>query len=494
MRLRNAMLSSAIQQSTTLLLYFATGIAIAHLLSPREAGSYSIAIASVNVVGSLKDEAFGMYVVSAPKFDNALLKTAFALSITFAICLGAGFLILSFPLAVFYHDPILGESLRILALAQLGPGLAFPATMRLMRAMRFGSLLTIGLTAALSQSFISITLAAHGYGARALAWGYLTSALVVAALTIACQPDVLRLRPTFAGARQLLAFGAWNCGMLLVGNAASSAPELIVGRAFGVANAALFSRAQNLVSFVRTGMFGALRPVLPSLGERATEGALLAPIYLRIVETITGLAWPAYAVLAVWAEPLVRAIYGAPWSGAGRMMVPIAIAHGVMFAAAAQHDFLIAQRRQRVLFACEFAFLLFTVLGFAIGLTISISAAVWSLVASAAFSATCYVLVLNAVIELPLDRLVKSWSRSLTLTLAVIPVPLVFRHFASDGLATTLLGFAGSASISGLIWIGTLIFIGHDLSHHLDPLLRAGFAALASRRLPWRLAAVKREQ
>jgi O-antigen/teichoic acid export membrane protein len=349
--------------------------------------------------------------------------------------------------------------------------------MRLMRAMRFGSLLAIGLIAVIAQSAVSITLAVLGYGAAALAWGYLASTSVMAVATIAYQPDTVALRPSLAGAGHLLTFGAWTSATLLVGNATKSAPQLMIGRVSGMADAALFSRAQNLLSLVN-GLFGGLRPLLPSLGEREAQGATLAPIYLRLVEAVTGLAWPAYAVLAIWGEPLVRTIYGEAWSAAGRMMAPIAIAHGLTLAVAAKYDILIVKRRPRLLFACELSVFVFAIIALELGLTVGVEAAVWSLVVSSVFFVVCYVMVLKTVVEFAPTALFKVWGRSLILVLAVVPAPLVFRHLASGHPVEVMLGFAVSSAISGVIWIASTMLIRHELSIHIIGLLRS--ASLSS--------------
>lgn len=495
MRLRQAMMSSALQQSATLLLYFATGVVIAHLLTPREAGSYSVALASVNAVSALKEQAVASYVVSAPELDNALLRAAFGLSLAIGACLAVGFFGLSFLLADFYRDPAVGQSLRILALAQLAPAMAFPATVRLMRAMRFGSLLAIGLAAAAFQSLTSITLAALGCEAVALAWGYLASASLLAALTMACQRDALGLRPTLAGTRRILGFGSWISATFLVGSIATSTPELMIGRALGLANAALFSRAQNLVSFVRNGLFvGMTRPLLPSLGEREGQGASLAPIYLRLVETITGLAWPAYAVLAVWADPLVRSIYGEAWSAAGAMMTPIAIAHGLTLAVAPHYDILIVKRRPQLLLACELSVFVITVMALGFGLTLGIREAVWSLVVSSAFFAACYFVALRNVVGFAPSALFKAWSRSLMLAAVAMPAPLAFRYLAGDTRVEILLGFAASGVIAATIWSATVTLIRHELSLHISQLLGSAFVALTSRRFSGLAAAARRSR
>jgi O-antigen/teichoic acid export membrane protein len=493
MRLRHAMLSSALQHSMSLLLLFGTGVVIAHLLTPREAGSFSVALASVTAVASLRDAAVGSYVVSVPELDDALLRSAFGLSLTIATCLTIGFIGLSFPLADFYQDPALGLALRIVAFAQLGPAVAFPGNVRLMRAMRFGSLLAIGLAAVASQSLVSITLAALGYGAVALAWGYLASAVVMSAMTVAYQPDTIRLRPTLAGSARLLAFGGWTSAAYLIVSAATSAPELMIGRALGLANAALFSRAQSLISVVTNSLFVAMtRPLLPNLGKREFEGAPLAPIYLRMIETVTGLSWPAYAVLAIWAEPLVRTIYGEAWSAAGTMMTPIAIAHGLTLAVASHHDILIVKRRPRLLFASELSVFLLTIPALGICLMVGIEAAVWSLVLSSAFYAAWYFFVLKGVIDLAPGALFKAWSRSLTLTFVAIPVPLAFRHLAPQGPVEVLLGFAASSAIAALIWIAAVMFIRHELSLHIGPMFKSGFASITFRLFPRFLAAARR--
>lgn len=493
MRLRQAMLISTLQQNATLLLTFGTGVVIAHLLTPREAGSYTVAMAASNVVAALKDSAIGSYVISAPKLDDALLSTAFGLSLAIAACLTIGLIGLSFPLANFYQDPTIGISLRIVAFGHLCFAAALPASVRLMRAMRFGSLLAIGVTAAASQSLTSITLALVGHGAAALAWGSLASSLVMAVMTMAYQLDAIKCRPTLRGSGQLIAFGGWTSATLLVGCSAMSAPELMMGRALGLANAALFARAQSLVSVVANGLFvGMTRPLLPNLSKREHEGLPLAPLYLRIIESITGLSWPAYAVLAIWATPLVRTIYGEAWSVAGAMMVPIAIAQALTFSVAGYYDVMIVKRRQRLLFLSEFAGALFAILALGVGVMIGMEAALWSLVLSSALCAACYSFVLKVVIDLAPRALFMAWSRSLILTFISIPAPLAFRYLDAQAPVDVMLRFSASSAIAALIWIAGVIFIRHELALHIEPPLKKALASVTLRLLPRFLTAAKK--
>ncbi len=474
MRLRNAILSSTLQENATLLLYFVTGIAIAHLLTPRQVGSYSVASAIVNLVATWKDFSLSSYVVSSSEFDDGLLRAAFGLSLTISAVLAALLFGISFPLADWYRDAALGDSMRILAMAQLGSALAFPANISLTRAMRFGSLLAVGFTAATCQSLISIALATLGYEAMALAWGYFTFSVVSAVMLIAFRPEAIRLRPTLSGSRRILCFGSWSSATLFVDNISDSAPDLMIGRALNIADVALFSRARNLVSFIKRGVvWGMARPLLPSLGKREGEGVSLVPIYQRVVETVTAVTWPAYAVLAIWAEPLVRTVYGEAWTAAGTMMVPIAIAHALALALPVNLDLLIVKRRQQLMFVCQLSVCAFTVAALAIGLTFGVSGAVWSLVLSGAFLAACNFVALKSVLGFSPRALFKAWSRSLALTLIVIPAPLAFRFFISEGHIEIITGFAASGAISAVIWIAAVMLMRHELSIHVRGLVES---------------------
>jgi hypothetical protein len=115
---------------------------------------------------------------------------------------------------------------------------------------------------------------------------------------------------------------------------------------------------------------------------------------------------------------------------------------------------------------------------------LGIEGAIWSLVLSSAFFAMCYFIVLKAVVEFAPGALFKAWRRSLALTFLAIPVPLAFRHLAGQGPVELILGFAASSAIAALIWIAAVMFIRHELSVHIGPLLKSAFASATSRSFP----------
>ena len=467
MRLRSAMLRSMTQQNGALIVSFCTGIVIARTLTPAEVGSFTVALAAANLTMALKDFGIASYVISRSTCDTSLLRSAFGLSIVISTLVAIGLICLSWPLSSFYNDNTLGDSLRIVASAQMASTLGFPSIVLLTRAMRFDALLIVGLASALCQSVVSIVLATSGLGALSLAWGFLAAMVATTVLSVCFEPDGMRLRPRIAGAKQLLSFGSWMSAALFTGSAAMSAPELMIGRGFGLAEAALFTRAQNIISIIRNGIYVAIaRPILPRLGACEREGRSVTALYLQIVESVTGVAWPAYAIICIWAEPLITMLYGRAWGGASKAILPLALAHALSLAVTPHYEILITKRRMRLLFLSELSVCLFTIVALAIALNFSPIAAAWSLTCSGAYFVVWYFVILKSVLKFPSSALFSVWGKSLVLTAAVASVSFVFRYIFLDTYTEVILGFAASCALAALVWCISLKLIGHELELH----------------------------
>ena len=153
-------------------------------------------------------------------------------------------------------------------------------------------------------------------------------------------------------------------------------------------------------------------------------------------------------------------------------MTPIAIAHALTLTVTPHYDILIVKRRQRLLFLCEAAVFVVTIVALAVGLILERTGAIWSLVLSSAFFAACYFAAIKSVIGFEPTALAKTWLRSLGLTLAAVPAPLAFRYAVDDSPGEIMFGFAASSAISAGLWVAAVMFLGHELSPHINAVLK----------------------
>lgn len=472
MALRRAMIQSVVQQFATMVISFLSGMVIARLLTPHEVGVYSVALAVMSLAGALKDFGISSYIVTDRAAGDQLLRAAYGLSVITSSLLAALLFFASWPVGNLYKDPEVGQVLRIIACGQMISPIGLPATMLLTRELRFGALHNIGIGAATCQAAVAIFLAFEGWSSSALGWSYLAFNIASAAGAVLYKPDTVLMLPTLVGTGKLLSFGGWMTGATLVGSASMQAPDLVIGRVLSLADTALYSQANKVTSIVRNAFFFALmRPVLPSLGEKDRAGEGLAALYLRIIETVTGFAWPAYALLAIWAHPLITLLYGPNWSAAAAVVAPLAISHSLEMAVTPHYDPLIIKRRVRTLFLSETGLFLLKFCVLTAATFLGLQAAAWSLALSGLFFVTCYYLVLKPIVGFRFNTLVTVWARSLIVAGSVALVAGVIRLTCAD--YPTLLGLALSAVFGGIAWVCAIKLTGHEFSGHIDELLRS---------------------
>ncbi|MGL4636638.1 MAG: oligosaccharide flippase family protein [Beijerinckiaceae bacterium] len=471
MRLGSAVLRSILQQNATILISFGSGIVIARLLSPAEFGAYSVAVALLFVVMALKDFGVGSYVISDSGKDETLLASAYGLSLAMSALLTTLLICVSWQFAKFYNNDVLGQVLRIAAFSPLVLAIVFPATVLLTRSMRFDALLVIGVSGAAVQAIVSISLALLGYGPVSLGWGYLAGSVATAIVTFLFGRDMAKARPSIRGWRRLIGFSGWMSATLAVGSASTSTPQLVIGRVMGLGDAALFARAHTIVSLVLNAFFFAVtRPMLAGLAAAEHRDGNIAPLYLRIVEAVTGLAWPAYAALCIWAVPLVSLLYGQAWAAAGAMILPMVIGHALSLSVAPHHDVLIVKRRPALLFASELAIFVAALAALLLLLPLGLSIALWALAFSGAFFAVWYFFTLKNVVGFSAQALFAVWSRSLLLTVITLPAHALFRQLHADGVMPFLPAFFLAAVTAGVLWLVAIRLCRHELGTHVNPI------------------------
>jgi O-antigen/teichoic acid export membrane protein len=420
------------------------------------------------------------YFVSLPTVSTEDLRLFAGLNWLLSLGFAALLVAISWWASAFYANPQVGASLRILAVAHgLSPIGVVPGLL-LMREMRFGALLWIGLAAGTVQAVTVIPLAAAGVGPLSLAWAQLASNLTSSVASALCVPAMFGLRPSLRGWRRPIGFGGWLTATSIAGSIGSQAAELITGRVLGLASTALYSRALGLANLIRTLFYAAAtQPALPAFvqAEREEAGGMKR-VYLRFVAVITGLSWPAYAALAIWAEPITVLLYGEQWRPSAALLPMICLASILIFAAMPYHEVLIARHRVRLFFLCETGMLLNWLVLLLVATRLGLRAVAWAYVANSLIALVVYFLALRRAIGLRLSDLTAVWWRS---GVPAVVVAVVASLVRISPLATAWplpLVLLLTGCLGGLAWFAAIWLVRHEFRDHALELLRWGWTRL----------------
>ena len=190
---------------------------------------------------------------------------------------------------------------------------------------------------------MSIGLAVMGYSYLAPIWGMIAGSAVQAAYLIGTRGDLRIFRPSLEGYPDIVRFGLYSSGVVLINVFYSSAPQLFLARMLDFAAVGLYSRASNITQAFDKLIIQVISPVImPAIFAQTSAGADLKRIYLHAISLLTVLQWPFLIFVAVMAKPIILIWLGPSWLEVVPLVRLLCIAHLSLFAACLTYPVLVA--------------------------------------------------------------------------------------------------------------------------------------------------------
>ena len=226
---------------------------------------------------------------------------------------------IAWPVAHFYGEPRLGPILLVIAASYLFVPWSVVPNALLVRAMDFRSDFVINLAYAAANAALAIGLAWAGWSAESLAWAMLGASAVRAMVAQLLRPTPLPWPLRAEGLRGILSFGSASSLIYISGSVGVRSQDMVIGRLLGMAATGLYSRGAGLATQFHLLVMGAIGGIYyPAFARLRDEGKALGPYYQRVVAIHGAMVWPAMALLAVLAKPVVLLLYGPSWGGLRR--------------------------------------------------------------------------------------------------------------------------------------------------------------------------------
>jgi lipopolysaccharide exporter len=292
-----------------------TMLVLARVLVPEDFGVVALALALLAVAQVAQDSGLGAALIV---YRGDLRRAAACVAVyapLVALVLYTVFFI-GAPLAArFFREPELTSVLRVMAVVLVFRGLSVMPRSLLERALRFGPVTTIELSAGLVQAGTAIGLAFAGAGvwslvAGQLAFGFTTAAVAWVFAPIRPSPFEARRATLFELARYGRHVGVAN----LLNYAQANSAGIVVGRVVGATALGYYAIAERVASLPVNVIGNILgRGVFAAMARMYDEPERLKRIWLENVQRLALLSVPAAIGVALVAEPLVVTLLGDDW-------------------------------------------------------------------------------------------------------------------------------------------------------------------------------------
>ena len=332
----------------------ASGIVLARLLSPADYGVYAVALVALTLLQSFNELGVSLALVRWDGNVRRIAPTVMTLATTSSLVLYLAAYLAAPAFCEAMGSPDATFVLRLMCLAVIVDGVAtVPIGLLNRHFMQRERFVGDGASFAISTG-LTIGLAIAGVGPASFAYGRVAGAVVGTVIYAAVSP--LRVGPGWNREQvgPLLRFGLPLAGASLLVLSVSNVDAIIVGAQLSATSLGVYLIAFNLSSWPLTVFAEAARRVaLAGFSRLATDPAELQRSFARGMALLMTVTVPVCVLLAAYADPLIRLLYGDPWAPAALALPLLAVLGLMRVALFVCYDLLVALDRSRLLIGLQ---------------------------------------------------------------------------------------------------------------------------------------------
>ncbi len=307
-------------------LSFIRVLVLARVLTPHDFGVVAAGALAVAFLETLSASGTAALLIHRGERTRALYDTAWTLGL---IRRGVGSAILwiaSPTIAGFFGSPEAAPIVRVLAFMPVLQALRNIGALEFTRDLRLGQDYLLEVGGSLVDAIVAIALAFWLRNAWALAIAMVAGEAFSTALTYVRHPYRPAIRLDWREVRGLLQWGRWSVGARLMGWALQHGVHTVVGRWLGPTPLGVYQMATR-GALLPTAALGpaAAKVALAAFSKLRGEPERMRAAYARVLATVALVTFPASALLATYADGLVRALLGPQWLALGPVLRILAV-------------------------------------------------------------------------------------------------------------------------------------------------------------------------
>jgi O-antigen/teichoic acid export membrane protein len=456
---------SAVERYASLVLFFVSTAVLSRVLTPEEFGIYAVVLAVTSVFSASSQEFGGPnYLIQKASLSEDNVRTAFTVTFGLSIAIGIVLYLISGAVGTLLGADGLKAGIAIAVLNFAITPFSMTIVALLRRNMQFGVIAASNLSCNFTTVVVSIALAIMGYSYLAPIWGMIAGSAVQAAYLIGTRQDLRIFRPSLAGYPEIVKFGLYSSGVVLVNVFYNSAPQLFLARVLDFAAVGLYSRACSVTQVFEKLVIQAISPVImPAIFAQTSAGADLKRIYLHAISLLTVLHWPFLIFMAVMAKPIIFVWLGPSWLEVVPLIRLLCIAQLSLFAACLTYPVLVAAGSVRDTLLSSLISLPPSLLIIFAASFFGVEAVAASALLTLPFQAAVAIYYVGRHLDLRFADLVQATQKSGIVTLCSCATVAICASLVEHGLIGPVAGIFVACATAAAVWLAALFAVQHPL-------------------------------
>lgn len=438
------------------------------LLTPVEIGVYVAATAIVGILTAVQVMGLNALVVSYKENDSRFLDSVFSVSLMLGVAASMLLGTIGVILIYFGANRQAADVVLILSLLPVLYAIEFPAVSRIERGASFHALAKLNICKALVGVATACFFLVVEAGPVSIALGSVSSSMAGIAFVFSKYRAGLRYKFLTAGAKPVLAFFASQVAVHGANAADSKFSDLVLGYIGGIGQLGVYSRATGLNGLLWNHVQIVIgRVVLVDLTGKSDNKADLVDRYKLATEIITGFLWPAFAGLAVLADPAINILFGGQWEEAVLPLQLLCLSSMILVSVSLTWEIFVLTANTRRQMKIEFVKLFVNMPTFALACNFGLAGVAGMRIVHAVFAVILYSRGLADIIGFRWSSFIFGYAKSaLSTCAAIMPATvLVFVFRAESSIPALWIVLAVTAGIA--CWIVATFISNHALSQFI---------------------------
>ncbi|CAZ90347.1 putative Polysaccharide transporter protein [Thiomonas arsenitoxydans] len=319
---------TAVSAATGALVQLLQVVMLTRILTPADYGIMAIVAAVLTFPWVLNGTGLNSAFIHRRDVTEGERSSLFWAGVLFALFLGAVVLALAPLIAWLYGDARLLPLLALSSATFLVSGVGAQFRMNAEKHLRFKPMAVIETLAAAASMAVAVLAALNGAGPYTLVWSSLTGAVVNSGLAwrYLSADWTPRWHLSWAELKPYVHFGLAAVSSALISNLNRSLDVMMLGKFVAPADLGLYSVPRNFMNQMQTFVNPILSRVgFPLIASVQAERARVRAITLSTLNLVGALNAPVYVGMALFADPLVRVLFGGEWHGTGHLLAILAV-------------------------------------------------------------------------------------------------------------------------------------------------------------------------
>ena len=463
--IRRAVILMTIDRYFSMVINFVQIAILSRLLTPAEIGVSVIGVAITSISLAVRDFASAGYLIQKQNLTEDDKQTLFTVTSGLSIALACICWVLAPYFREIYGRPNIAIYLRSCAIAIVLEGVNQVVVAFMRRDLEFAKVAIVNVVNLLVGVIMVCVFAALGYSFLSFGYAWLCSVCAALLVAMLLKPAFSTFRLNLREWRGLLSFGYYNGLAAVLSRLYDALPLMLFGKTMGLQDTGVFFRAFSICQLPdKMFLAGVLQVALPALSRAAEAGHDMKSVYLRGVQQITALYWPALAMMAILAHPIVNLLLGAQWTAAVPLIQIMAIGWMFAFSNELSYSVLVSLGGIR-------DYLIRNAIIWPISGAVLVAASFHGPLAAAAGLAFTVpmqwfvsFLIMRRRMTIRFGEMFGSLKLSAVVTLATVAAPLavIFGLMGGD-FNMSLLQAIGLGLLSGVGWLAALVLLNHPM-------------------------------